>query len=220
MNDAPPDFRIADDMTPLQRYRFLTSVIVPRPIGWLSTRSAAGIDNLAPFSFFNGIAANPMLVCAGIGSRQDGAKDTLVNIRENPAFCCNMVTERHLEAMNLSAGDYPAGVSEFDALDVPKAEASEVNAAYVADCPVVLECRLFKEVDLEGASTSMVIGRVVAVRLGPETRELWNNDFLDVGSLRPVGRLWAGNYAFVDDIFRLDRPKIDRATGEVIEPSS
>ncbi|MGD8330216.1 MAG: flavin reductase family protein [Acidobacteriota bacterium] len=220
MADPSQDLLIAAGMTPLQRYRFLTSVIVPRPIGWLSTRSAAGVDNLAPYSFFNGIAANPMLVVAGIGSRQDGAKDTLVNIRENPAFCCNMVTEKHLQAMNLSAGDYPAGVSEFDALDIPKAEAAEVNAPYVADCPVVLECELFKEVDLEGASTSMVVGKVMAVRLGAETRELWHNDFLDVGSFRPVGRLWAGNYAFVDDIFRLERPKIDRATGEVVEPPS
>jgi len=139
MNAATHDFLAAADMSPRQRYRFMTSVIVPRPIGWLSTRSAAGVDNLAPFSFFNAIAANPMLVAAGIGSRPDGAKDTLANIRQTGAFCFNMVTEKHLEAMNMSAGDYPAGVSEFDAVGIAKAEAKEVDAPYVADCPVVLE---------------------------------------------------------------------------------
>jgi flavin reductase (DIM6/NTAB) family NADH-FMN oxidoreductase RutF len=217
MSDANHDFLVAADMSRRQRYRFMTSVIVPRPIGWLSTRSADGVDNLAPYSFFNGIAANPMLVVAGIGSRVDGPKDSLANIRETGAFCFNMVTERHVEAMNLTAGDHPAAVSEFDAVGVPKAHPKEVDAPYVADCPVVLECRLFKEVDLEGASTALVIGEVVAAHVSAEARELWHNDFLDVSSLRPVGRLWAGYYAFVDDIFRLDRPLIDRETGEEIE---
>lgn len=200
-------------MSPRQQYRLMTSVIVPRPIGWLSTRSAAGVDNLAPFSYFNALAADPMLVGAAIGRRADGPKDSLVNIRQTGVFCANMVTERHLEVMNRSAGDYPAGVSEFEAVGITKGQASEVDAPLVADCPVVLECRLFKEVDLGGANTTLVIGEIVAVRLGPETSGLWHNDFLDTSSFKPVGRLWAGYYSLVDDIFLLDRPKIDRETG-------
>jgi flavin reductase (DIM6/NTAB) family NADH-FMN oxidoreductase RutF len=212
--ESQHDIRHADEMTASQKYRFMTSVIVPRPIGWLSTRSAAGIDNLAPFSYFNAFASEPMLVGAAIGRRGAEPKDTLVNIRETGVFCANMVTERHAAAMNRTAGDYPAGVSEFDAAGIPRAQAGSVDAPYVADCPVVLECRLFKEVELGAASTTLVIGEIVAIRLSAEMRELWHKDFLDTSSLKPVGRLWAGYYALVDGIFRLDRPRIDRETGE------
>jgi len=204
----------ANDMSARQKYRLLTSVIVPRPIGWLSTRSAAGVSNLAPFSYFGAFASDPMLIGASIGSRGDEPKDSLTNIRDTGVFCANMVTERHLEVMNQTAGDYPAAVSEFEAAGVPEGQATEIDAPFVADCPVVLECRLFKEVDLGGASTTLVIGEVLAVRLGPETEELWDDDFLDVSSLKPVGRLWAGNYSLVDNIQRADRPRIDRDTGE------
>jgi flavin reductase (DIM6/NTAB) family NADH-FMN oxidoreductase RutF len=101
---------------------------------------------------------------------------------------------------------------------IAKAEASEVDAPYVADCPVVLECRLFKDVEVEGAHIGVIIGEVVAAHISVEARERWQNGFLDVSPFRPVGRLWAGYYAWVDEIFRLDRPVVDRATGEMIEP--
>lgn len=214
MSETTHEIRHAADMTASQKYRLMTSVIVPRPIGWLSTRSASGIDNLAPFSYFNAFASEPMLVGAAIGRRGEEPKDTLVNIRDTGVFCANMVTARHLVSMNQTAGDYPAGVSEFEAAGIACGQALAVDAPYVADCPVVLECRLFKEVELGAASTTLVIGEILAVRLGPETRDLWHGDFLDTHSLKPVGRLWAGYYALVDGMLRLDRPKIDRETGE------
>ncbi len=204
------------ELSAREKYRLMTSVVVPRPIGWLSTRSAAGVDNLAPFSYFGAFSSEPMLVGVAIGHRGDEPKDSLVNIRETGAFCTNMVTERHLEVMNGTAGDYPAGVSEFEALGIGRAEASEVELSYVADCPVVFECRVFREVDLGPATTALVIGEVLAVRLSPEAASLWSNDFLDTSSLRPVGRLWAGYYSLVDDLIRVDRPRIDRETGEKV----
>ena len=204
----------AEEMSGREKYRLLTSVVVPRPIGWISTRSGEGGANLAPFSYFGALASNPMLVGVSIGFRGDEPKDSLRNIRETGVFCANMVTERHLEAMNASSGDYPAGISEFEAVGVALAEASEVDAPLVADCPVVLECKLFKEVDLGAAPNSLCIGEVVAVRLGPEARELWDDGFLDTSGWRPVGRLWAGLYSIVDRTQELDRPVIDRDTGE------
>ena len=216
MSETDFDLLHAADMSARQKYRLMTSVIVPRPIGWLSTRSAAGVDNLAPFSYFGAFASEPMLIGVAIGQRGDEPKDSLTNIRETGVFCANMVTAKHLDVMNRSSGDYPAGVSEFDAVGIAKGQASEVDAPLVADCPVVLECRLSQEVDLETATTSLIIGEILAVRLGPETRALWHNDFLDTSSFKPVGRLWAGYYNLVDDLIRLDRPKIDRQTGEEI----
>ncbi len=155
-----------------------------------------------------------MLIGVSIGFRGDEPKDSLQNIRETGVFCANMVTERHLEAMNATSGDYPAGISEFEAVGIDLAEASEVDAPVVADCPVVLECQLFKEVDLGAAPNSLCIGEVVAVRLGPETRGLWDDGFLDTSGWRPVGRLWAGLYSIVDRTRALDRPVVDRNTGE------
>jgi len=219
MSEETHDFLDVNDMSPPERYRFMTSVIVPRPIGWLSTRSADGVDNLAPFSFFNAVAANPMLVVVGVGSHQDGIKDTAANIRATGVFCHNIVTEKHLQAMNLTAGEYPAGTCEFDTVGISKAEAKQIDAPYVADCPVVLECRLFEEVDLKGARAALLVGEVVAAHVTAEAREMWQNGFLDVSAFRPVGRLWAGYYSYVDDLFRLDRPTIDRHTGEEIEPA-
>lgn len=202
------------DLSSRQKYRLITSVVVPRPIGWLSTRSADGDSNLAPFSYFNAFASDPMLVGASIGQRDPEPKDSLANIRATGVFCTNMVTERHIEAMNRTSGDFPAGVSEFEAAGVPEARAATVDAPYVANCPVVLECRLFEEVDLGAAPSTLVIGEVLAVRVSAEADELWDDDFLDVSSLRPVGRLWGGHYSLVERLLRLDRPRVDRESGE------
>lgn len=214
MNELQPETVRVADLSPRQRYRLLTSVVVPRPIGWLSTRSASGRDNLAPFSYFAALASDPMTIGVSIGYRGDEPKDSLVNIRDTGVFCTNIVTRRHLETMNRTAGDYPADVSEFEAVGIPRAEAVEIAAPYVADCPVVMECRVFKEVDLGGAPNALMIGHVVAVHLSPEVQRLEDNDFYDISSLEPVGRLWAGYYTLVDEIFRADRPRIDRETGE------
>jgi len=213
MSTASEKFLHANDLSARQKYRLMTSVIVPRPIGWLSTRSADGVDNLAPFSYFGAFSSEPMIVGVGIGRRGDEPKDSLVNIRETGVFCTNMVTERHVEAMNRTAGDYPATTSEFEAAGIAPEQAAVVDASYVADCPVVMECRLFKEVGL-GGTTSLVLGEIVAIRLNEGIADLMDNDFVDTSSLKPVGRLWAGYYAFADDLFRIDRPKIDRDTGE------
>ena len=135
--DQARGFFSTAELSPRQRYRLLTSVVVPRPIGWLSTRSSAGADNLAPFSYVAALASDPMTVGVSIGHRGDEPKDSLVNIRETGVFCTNMVTARHIEPMNRTSGDYPAGVSEFQAVGIPRAEAVEIEAPYVADCPVV-----------------------------------------------------------------------------------
>ena len=88
-----------------ERYQLLTSLVVPRPIGWISTWSAEGVANLAPFSFFAALAASPMLVGVSVGHRPQGPKDTLVNVRARGAFCVNVVTAPLLEAMNATSAE-------------------------------------------------------------------------------------------------------------------
>lgn len=208
MSESQHDVLRTEDLSARQKYRLQTSLVVPRPIAWVSTRAASGVPNLAPFSYFNAVAANPMLVMVSIGSREGRPKDSLQNIRDTGAFCVNLVTERHLEAMNLTSGEYGPDVDEFEVAGLEMGQASEVDAPYVVESPSVLECKLFKEVSLGGATTTLVIGEVLAIRLTPEARELWDNDFLDVRSWVPVGRLWAGLYTFVRDTRSLDRPEV------------
>lgn len=196
------------DLSRRQGYGLLTTLVVPRPIGWISTRSAEGVANLAPFSYFNALSAAPLLVAASIARRSTGPKDTLANIRDTGAFCVNIVTERHLDAMVRTAGDYPADVDEFDLAGLPMAEAGTVDAPFVADCPAVLECRLFREVDLGHAPNTLIIGQVTMVRLDDALLEDRERMLVDPQTLKPVGRLGAERYSLLGELRHLPRPRI------------
>ena len=192
-----------------QRYQLLTSLVVPRPIAWVSTRSGRGAPNLAPFSYFAALSATPFLVGVSIGHRGGTPKDTLRNVRETGAFCVNLASEGHLAALNETSGEYGADVDEFARAGVPLAEAARVPAPYVADAPAVLECRLFREVDL-GEANTLVIGQVAAVRLSDTVPLAPGTLFADTRALRPVGRLWGDFYALVGEMPALARPPADR----------
>lgn len=195
------------------RYQLLTTLVVPRPIAWISTRSADGTRNLAPFSYFGALAATPMLVGISIGHRKRGPKDTLDNIRETGAFCINIVTPRQLTAMNATSGEYQPNVDEFAVAELPSRDADHVSAPFVADCPAVLECRVFKEVELEGAPNTLVIGEVVAVRLDPDLPVEPGTRFLQPHALAAVGRLGSQDYALSGDVVRMARPLVSDLSG-------
>ena len=199
----------ASGLSPRERYQLLTSLVVPRPIGWLSTRSASGVRNLAPFSYFAALAASPMLVGVSIGHRQGAPKDSLANIRETGSFCVNVVTESQLEAMNASSGEHPPTVDEFEVAGLQAEEAELVDAPYVAGCPAVLECRLFKEVELGAAPNSLIIGEVVGVRLYPHLEPLPGSLRVDPETLRPVGRLGGDLYLLPREIASIPRPIVE-----------
>jgi flavin reductase (DIM6/NTAB) family NADH-FMN oxidoreductase RutF len=188
-----------------ERYQLLTSLVVPRPIGWLSTRGH-GVANLAPFSYFAALSATPMLVGVSIGSRRGEDKDSIRNIRETGGFCVNVVTEHFLEPMNASSGDHPSDVDEFRIAGLPAAEAETVDAPYVASCPAVLECRLFREVELGEAPAVLIIGEVLAIRLAGELVPPGGGYHVDPAVLRPVARLGGEWYAKLGELVRLPRP--------------
>lgn len=199
----------ADALTSTLCYRLLTSLVVPRPIAWVSTRSAGGVLNLAPFSYFMGLASDPPLVGISIGQRRGRPKDSLANIRETGEFCVNSVTERHLQAMNLSAGTYEPDVDEFEIAGLVAAQAEAVDAPYVRDAVAVLECRLFREVDLSPATATLILGEVVAFRV-PEALAVGDPDYgTGLVPYTPVARLGGDAYALVRDTLTMKRPKVD-----------
>jgi len=205
--ETPPPLLIRTaDISRRDRYQLLTSLLVPRPIGWVSSRSADGLKNLAPFSYFAALAATPMLIGVAIASRRGAPKDTLANIRETGAFCVNVVTERHLLAMNESAGEHPPEVDEFALAGVAAAESELVDAPFVADCPAVLECRFEREVELGDSGAVLVIAEVVGVRVGPQLGFAPDSYLVNPESLRPVARLGGDLYAFLGEIPSLPRP--------------
>jgi flavin reductase (DIM6/NTAB) family NADH-FMN oxidoreductase RutF len=208
-DDAAPRLIRTATLTGRERYHLLTSLVVPRPIAWVSTCGADGHRNLAPFSYFMGVASKPLLIALSIGSRRGDEKDTLRNIREMGAFCVNIVSEEFLAAMNDTAGEWPPDVDEFEHAGLEAAQAETVPVPYVAGAPAVLECRLFQEVPLGDVPSTLVLGEVLAVRLASRLRIVPGTHSVDHAQLRPVGRLWGNHYALLGEIRTLARPASD-----------
>ena len=189
-------------------YKLLIGAIVPRPIGWISTVSANGQPNLAPFSYFNVVAHNPPTLVFGPGIRgTDGSpKDTLRNVGATGEFVANIVTEEIVEAMNVTATEFPAQVNEFEAAGLTALPSKVVRPPRVGESPVHFECRVVQIVKLgdHPAAGSLVIGRVVYVHVREDV--LFDGDKIDVRRLKPVGRLAGSGYCRVMDLFEMERP--------------
>lgn len=184
----------------------MTSLVVPRPIGWLSTWGEDGVANLAPFSYFAALSIRPMLVGVSIGNKKDGLKDTLVNVRARGAFCFNVATEPLLEPMNESSVSVAPEVDEFELAGLGRATSETVDAPFVAECPAVFECEVRQEVDLGGAPNTLVIAEVVGIRLSPELSFEEGTHLVRPEDLRPVGRLGGSAYALPGEVRRILRP--------------
>ena len=194
------------DISGRERYQLITSLVVPRPIGWVSTWDEAGRANLAPYSFFNAISASPMLVAVSIGQRKGTLKDTLVNLRSRGAFCLNVVTEPLLEAMNATSAEVGPEVDEFELAGLGRATSERVDAPYVAECPAVFECEVSQEVDLGESPYVLVIGEVVGVRLSESLPLAEGTMTVDSDALRAVGRMSGAEYMLPREKKVLPRP--------------
>jgi flavin reductase (DIM6/NTAB) family NADH-FMN oxidoreductase RutF len=195
--------------TPLSRlYSLLIRSVVPRPIAWVSTLSAAGAVNLAPYSFFNVVSADPPTVCFAPGRRPDGSKkDTLRNVEETREFVVNMVNETLAEAMNITATEYPYGVDEFVEAGLVTAQSERVAPPRVADSPVSFECELRDVIHLgrDGGGSALVIGEVVLIHVSDEVLV---DGKVDPARLQAVGRMGAMDYTTTRDRFTIVRRKL------------
>ncbi len=182
------------------------AIVSPRPIGWISTRSTDGANNLAPYSFFNGVADAPpqvMYSTTGVKPEQGEAKDSLTNIRETGVFCVNIVEFAMMDKMNVTTEHFDAGADEFAKAGLTAAECETINCARVADAPATMECRLTTILELPGKANTVVFGEVVGVHLRDNC--IVDGRF-DVTTYQPLARLGYRDYARVTETFELARP--------------
>ena len=184
------------------------AIVGPRPIGWISSKSTAGVLNLAPYSFFNGFNYTPPI----IGFSSITAKDSLHNIRETGEFGWNLVTRPLAEQMNMSCAAVPADVDEFKLAGLTPVASRKIDVPRVAESPVSFECKLTQIVQLQAAdgtaiSSWLVLGEVVAVHIA---RRLLNNGIYDTAAAEPIlrGGGPADYFAVTaDNRFQMRRPR-------------
>lgn len=183
------------------------AIVCPRPIGWISSRGADGIANLAPYSFFNAVCDMP----PAIAFASDGWKNTASNIQETGVFAFNLVTETLATKMNLTSVRHDRGVDEFEAAGIARRECRSIPVPSVADSPAVLECRLMHLLDLrthDGRATEfkLVVGQVTGVTI---QRSFIREGRFDIAATRPVLRAgYRGEYVQVtpEALFTMTRP--------------
>ncbi len=191
-------------------YQVLTSVVIPRPIGFISSISNAGLVNLAPFSFFNAVCGEPPMVMFAPVNRNP-SKDTLINVRETGEFVVNIVSREIAEKMNLTAGDYPYGANEFEIAGLTAAPCEVVRPPRVLESPVNMECKVHQIIEVSSQSWGghLILGEVVRFHVRDSIID--KDMFVDPDKLHAVARLGGPSYSTTKDRFDMIRPVIDRA---------
>jgi flavin reductase (DIM6/NTAB) family NADH-FMN oxidoreductase RutF len=196
------DLRLSE-LPPLERYKLLIGLVIPRPIAWISTRSENGIANCAPFSFFNVFSEDPPLCVIGINPRaSDGAiKHSLKNIRRTKEFVVNLVDEATANAMHRSSEEISEDESEFDKAGLTQAPAALVQHPRIAEAAACLECRLSRLIEISG-TRELVLGEILLVHaregiIDPKTKRISEQHY------QPIGRLFANRYCTTRERFNL-----------------
>jgi flavin reductase (DIM6/NTAB) family NADH-FMN oxidoreductase RutF len=194
-----------DEMDAKPRHNLLAALVVPRPIAWVTSLSAAGALNAAPFSFFNLMSGSPPILCLGIETRDGKPKDTARNIEETGEFVVNMVSRDLAGQMVVTAIDFDAGVDEVAEAGLALEPSSHVRPPRLAASPAALECRMTQIITI-GTTRSIVIATVLAVEVADKFLLNPARGHVDTPALELVGRMHAGAwYATTVDCFRIPR---------------
>ncbi len=188
---GPEDFKERD------LYQLMTALVIPRPIGWISTISAKGVRNVSPYSYFNLMGTNPFYVAFG----STGEKDNVTNLRQVPEFVVNIVSMDLIEQMNFSSADFPPEEDEFAWADLTPAPAAKVRPPRVAEARAHLECKVMQIVD--DGDVHIVLARIVHAHV---SKSVWKNGRIDARLLDPACRLSGSAYAPLGEIVNVARP--------------
>ena len=189
-------------LPPLERYKLLIGLVVPRPIAWISTYSANGVANCAPFSFFNVFSEAPPLCMVSFNLRSDNeVKHTVRNIRRTGEFVVNLVDEATANAMHQSSFEYAEDESEFEKTGLTPVPALKVKHPRIGEAAACLECKVERRLEW-GSAREMVIGEILLVHaregiVDPRTKRVSEEHY------RPIGRLYAARYCTTRQRFNL-----------------
>ena len=188
----------ASDLTPRERYKVLTSFILPRPIAWVTSLGPTGVVNAAPFSFFNAFCEDPPLCMFAANRKPNGQdKDTFLNIQRTGEFVVNIADEPLAKAMHESSGDFAPEIGEPDYLGLKLAPSAKVAVPRLADAPWAMECKLWKLIDVNN-DRRLIMGEGIHFHIRDE---LWDDKAMRVHMDRyhPIGRMFADRYCRTDD---------------------
>lgn len=184
----------------------MTALVVPRPIGWISTVSRDGVVNLAPYSFFNVVSGAPPFIMFASKPRKDSQR----NAEETGEFVYNMATYELREAVNASSAEFGPAISEPARIGLEMAPSRAVKPPRVARSPVALECKYYKTVELVSAdgtrnTSSVILGEVVGIHIDDKVIV---NGHIDVTRMQPLARLGYMDYCAVNELFAIQRPSV------------
>ncbi|WP_063691165.1 flavin reductase family protein [Bradyrhizobium stylosanthis] len=188
----------ASELTPRERYKVLTSFILPRPIAWVTSVGPTGVVNAAPFSFFNAFCEDPPLCMFAANRKPNGQdKDTFLNIQRTGEFVVNLADEPLAQAMHESSGDFPPEIGEPDYLGLKLAPSTAIAVPRLADAPWAMECKLWKLIDVND-DRRLIMGEGIHFHIRDE---LWDDKAMRVHMDRyhPIGRMFADRYCRTDD---------------------
>lgn len=189
-----------------EAYFLLTSLVVPRPIAWVSTLSSTGVRNIAPHSYFNAMSSKPLIV----HFTSTGTKDSLVNARETGEFVVNIVSRHLAEQMNVTAANFEPHEDEFSWANLESTPSRTVAPPRVAAAKAAMECKVVKLVEL--GNGAMVLGEVQLIAID---ESVMRDGRVDPVLLAPVGRLGGSTYTdAAKGLFELKRPTADEIKNE------
>ena len=186
-----------EDWKAQEFYYLMTALVIPRPIGWISTISSAGVSNVAPYSYFNMMGNDPPYVAFA----STGEKDSLRNLRDVPQFVANIVTMHVLEQMNFTSTNFPRDESEFGWAGLTPMPSAKVKPFRVAEARAHIECEV-KQI-ITDHNTNIVLGRIVHTHVD---KAVWKDGRVDPRLLDPVCRLSGSAYANLGELINVARP--------------
>ena len=187
-------------------YKLLTGTVIPRPIAWVATIDENGIDNLAPFSFFNVVSEDPPHIMFSTVRTGNKNKDTLNNILANQQFVVNLVTEDVVEQMNTTSQSVAPNVNEFELANLTPIESIYIKPKRVKESLVQFECEMVHHYFIEkhqNGGACIIIGKIITMHIDDSI--LLENHKINLEKYKPVARLAGSNYSKLGEIFSIKR---------------
>lgn len=187
-------------------YKLLTGTVIPRPIGWIATVDEKGINNLAPFSYFNMVSHDPPCVMFSTGIEKDKFKDTLNNVLQNGQFVVNLVTLEVVEQMNATSEAVSSEVDEFELTNLTPIDSIYIKPKRVKESPIHFECEMIHHYFMdnnEGGGACIVIGKIKTIHIDDSI--LMENNRINSDIYKPVARLAGSNYSTLGEVFSIKR---------------